>query len=364
MEIESITTSGFRNLNNLAATFAPGINVFYGDNGSGKTSLLEALFTLCLTRSQRGAADAVMLNVESEYYRLEGKVHLGAQSSEIAVAFQKGMRKRITIDGVGVRPVELYEKLSVVSSGPEDSEILAGGPSARRLFLDIYLSQMSPNYLSDLSDYQKVLVQKNAALRREMDPSPFEPLLVDYGVKVMQARYRFLEQLGPLVCNGYETVSRGEKLEMKYHPKVAWPEDSAANDITALRTAFEQALDAARVRERARQMATVGPHRDEIEITIGGLPGRTHGSQGQWRTAAVCLKLAVFELLRARRKTAPILLLDEISAELDQSRAAALMATLENAGQIFLTTAIEPPESLVRGARKFRIKAGRIEEVH
>jgi len=363
MEIESIATSGFRNLDNLNAEFAPGINIFYGDNGSGKTSLLEALFTLCLTRSQRGAADLIMLNVQSDFYRLEGRLRIGNRTADVAVAFQRGGRKKITIDGVVARPAELYEKLSVVSSGPEDSEILAGAPSARRLFLDVYLSQMSPAYLSDLSDYQKVLVQKNAALRREMDPSPFEPLLIDYGVQVMFARRRFLDQLGPLVCAGYESVSRGETLEMDYHPRVPWP-DGEGDSAGALRAAFEQALAAGRSRERARQVASVGPHRDDIDIKIGGLPARTHGSQGQWRTAAVCLKLAVYELLKAKRGTAPILLLDEIFAELDHTRALSLMTTLADAGQIFLTTAVEPPESLASGARKFRIRGGRVEEVH
>jgi DNA replication and repair protein RecF len=362
MNIDRLSINGFRNLNELTAEFDPGINIFYGDNGTGKTNLLEAIFTLCLARSQRGAADAVMLGRDSEFFRLSGDAQLDNHQVQVAVAYQKGGRKKITIDSVPSKASELYERFSVVSSGPEDSDILSGPPSARRTFMDIYLSQMSPGYLSDLSDYQQALAQKNGALRNDMDPSPFDPLLVQFGVRVMTARLSFLDRLAPTVKDKYATVSAGEDLTMRYHPRVAAPDGET--DTDSVRQAFENALVEARERERARQTAVMGPHRDEIEFSVAGLPARTHGSQGQWRTAAVCLKLAVFELLKEKRKVAPILLLDEIFAELDLSRSRALMETLAEAGQIFLTTAVEPPESIARQARRFKIVRGAIQDVN
>jgi DNA replication and repair protein RecF len=362
MRIDSLSTNGFRNLNGLKAEFAPGINIFYGDNGSGKTNLLEAIFTLCLARSQRGAADLVMLASDADFYRLEGDTQFDSRAVKVAVAYEKGGRKKITIDGVSSKASELYERFSVVSSGPEDSEILSGPPSSRRMFMDIYLSQMSPGYLSDLADYNHALAQKNAALRNDMDPSPFDPILVQYGVRIMTSRIGFIEHLGPAVQDKYVSISNGEDLVMAYRPRVPLTDGDTGADT--VRQAFESAIAAARERERARQTAVMGPHRDEIEFSVGGLPARTHGSQGQWRTVAVCLKLAVFELLKAKRKAAPILLLDEIFAELDPSRSKALMETLSGAGQIFLTTAVEPPESIARNARRFRMVRGTIEDVN
>ena len=361
MNVARISITGFRNLDRLKAGFAAGVNIFYGDNGSGKTNLLEAIFTLCLARSQRGANDTVMLNSEADVYRLVGVIDLSGKSLEVAVAFQKGGRKKITIDGVPSKASELYQRLSAVSSGPEDSEILSGPPSARRTFLDMHLSQLSGRYLSDLVDYQKVLAQKNAALKNEMDASAFDLLLIDYGSRLIQARQEFLDELIPLVAERYGAISSGEKLKARYDPDISL--ETASGEASSIRSAFEDALMRAADRERLRQTALVGPHRDDVNFTVGGLPARSHGSQGQWRTAAVCLKLAVFELLKQKRRVAPLLLLDEIFAELDSSRAHGLMETLTEAGQIFLTTAVEPPESISREARKFRIAGGRIMDV-
>ena len=358
--VSSLKATNFRNFEALAAAFAPGVNIFYGDNGSGKTNFLEAIFTLCLARSQRGAPDAVLLKSEADYYRLQGRVESAGREAEIAVAFERGGRKRIAVDSVAVRAAELYAQLCLVAAGPEDSEILAGPPAARRLFLDIYLSQMAPSYLADLTDYRKALAQKNAALRSEMDPSPFEPLLIACGARVIRARKAFLADLAPLAADRYQAVSSGESVATAYEPGVAMEPDET--ESAAIEGAFELSLGAAREREMATRTALVGPHRDEVAFSIGGLPARSHGSQGQWRTAAVCLKLAVYELLQRKRKVTPILLLDEIFAELDALRSRQLMEILGNGGQIFLTTAGEPPRSISRGARRFRIARGAIEE--
>lgn len=360
MAVHSLATTNFRNLKPGAVAFGPSANIFHGGNGSGKTNLLEAIFTACLARSQRGAADVVLLNEAAEYYRLEGNISARSCNRKVAVAYQRGGRKKITIDTAPARASELFELSSLVAAGPEDSEILSGPPSTRRLFLDLYLSMNRPTYLADLNDYQKALAQKNAALKQEIDPTPFDPLLIKHGSRIMLERASYLSALGTWAVRLYARVTDGEELVVEYEPRVPFRLGEVGEaDIAAT---FEAEIARNAKRELAMQTSLVGPHRDEIKFSICGLPARTHGSQGQWRAAAVALKLAVYELLREKRGEAPVLLLDEIFAELDTDRAHRLMECFGDIGQVFLTTAVEPPEALRQQARRFQIRNGEVIE--
>ena len=360
MPIETVTTTNFRNLISCAVAFGPRANVLFGSNGSGKTNLLEAIFTLCLGRSQRGAADPVLVKTQTDFYRLEGEISTPTSTHKLAVAYQSGGRKRITIDTVPARASELYEHSCLVAAGPEDSEILSGPPSARRLFLDLYLAQLSSRYLADLSDYQRVVVQRNAALRNDMSPEPFDPLLVNYGVRIMLERAAFLNTLSVQATQAYGRITGGEPLRISYEPKV--PFDVGVAQPDAVTAVFQAELVRQADRERAAQVSLVGPHRDEVAFEICGFPARSHGSQGQWRAAAVALKLGVYELMKEKRGQPPVLLLDEIFAELDSERSNRLVESFADADQLFLTTAVEPPEALFETARRFRIVAGKVTE--
>ncbi len=361
MLVKQLALTDFRNFSRLNIEFVDGANVLFGDNGSGKTNLLEAIFVLCLGRSQRHVPDGVLVRDGQEVYRLEGDVCGDGREFEVAVAYQRGGRKKITLDGVPSRLTELFETFCAVSAGPEDSEILSGGPSVRRGFLDLYLSQYSPSYLDNLKDYDRTLAQKNAALKSGIDPAPFNQLLVRIGARIMKSRMEFIASMSQAAAVHHRTIAAGESLSLKYEPSVSV--DPAGDNLAEFEAAFEKKLAAYAAREAGAEIALVGPHRDEILIMINGEPARTHGSQGQWRTAAVSLKLAVYELLMERRKTPPVLLLDEIFAELDPGRSVGLINSFKGFSQLFLTTASEPPEPLRSGGRRFKIAAGRIEEI-
>lgn len=360
MLVTNLSLNNFRNFGHLEVNFADRVNVFFGDNGSGKTNLLEALFVLCLGRSQRRVPDGVLVKDGMEVYRLEGKVHADGRDREVAVAYQRGGRKKITLDGAPSRLTELFEAFCAVSAGSEDSEILSGAPSARRSFLDLYLSQFSYIYLGHLKDYDRALAQKNAALKGGMDPMPFNLLLVSIGARIMKARMEFIAQMTELAARHHAEIADGERLTLTYEPSIGI--EPGMSELSDLEQAFDRKLQLYGPRELGAEIALVGPHRDEILILINGEPARTHGSQGQWRTAAVSLKLAVYELLKEQRQAPPALLLDEIFAELDPRRSLGLIESFRGFSQLFLTTASEPPEPLRSGARRFKITAGTVQE--
>lgn len=362
MIIEHLHATNFRNFGELKTQFAEGINIFYGDNGSGKTNLLEAIFVFTLGRSQRGAADSVLVNEKERVYRLEGRIAENGREREVAVAYEKGGRKKVTIDSVTIRLAELYEHFSAVAAGPEDNAILSGSPSQRRQFLDIYLSQYSQKYLVDLSDYQKALAQKNASLKHGMDPGPFDEVLIEIGSRIMKARLDFIVALQAEAVPYYQQVSGKESMALVYAPSVNL--EAGTSEIDHIQRAYRDKLDRYSERERIMQVSMVGPHRDDIEIMIGDFPARTHGSQGQLRTGAIALKLAVYHILKEKRRRPPILLLDEIFAELDDKRTMSLVRAFDGFSQLFLTTAVRPPDALLEGARAYRIKAGTVEEIH
>ncbi|MFZ5980347.1 MAG: DNA replication/repair protein RecF [Candidatus Zixiibacteriota bacterium] len=365
MIITSIKITGFRNFTALESDFVPGANIFFGNNGSGKTNFLESLFVLCLGRSQLGVPDTVLLKNDEEFYRLEGVVEKNGRPHDIAIACQHGGRKKITVDGVAARPSELFENFCAVSTGPEDSVILSGSPSARRIFLDMYLSQLSGKYLNDLTAYHKVLAQKNAALKNDMDPTPFEPQLIGYGARVILKRIEFLAALRQKAAGYYTDISEGEPFDLIYKPTLTNGDDffTEQTPLAEVESRFEQCLEEYYDKERYLKTAIVGPHRDEIYFEIAGLPARQYGSQGQWRTAAISLKLAVYHLLKETKKAAPVLLLDEIFAELDRHRVESLIDAFGGFDQLFLTTAGTPPERLTASGRCYRIVKGAIEEV-
>jgi DNA replication and repair protein RecF len=361
MYVNNLKISNFRNFVLLEVSFSPGINILYGRNGSGKTNLLEAIFILCLARSHRGTPESLLLQEGKDVYRIAGRIERQSGVREVTVAYQKGERKKITVDKVPVKIVDLYQAHCIVAVGPEDTQILSGPPLTRRSFLNLYLSQFSYKYLAQLSNYHRILAQKNACLKSDGDPSPFNDLLIPVGAEIMMARQAFIQKMLPVASRYYTDISDDGRFDMVYQPTVPLEDENMARQGVEhlLRTVLERNQQ----REQAVKTALFGPHRDEILFRIGNYPARTHASQGEWRTAAIALKLAAFHLLKAQRKTEPILLLDEVFAELDDHRTGGLVRSLGDFGQLFLTTAVDPPDVLKQDSQCYRIHEGAIEDI-
>jgi len=364
MRIDSLAATNFRNLHSAQIDFGEGTNIFYGDNGSGKTNLLEAIFTLCLGRSQRGARDAMMVGKEgTDFFRLEGVGEVEKHEAKLTCAYQINGRKKITIDGNPARTSKLFQIYSLISMAPDDVALFTGSPSARRHFLDLHLSQASPNYLADLSDYNRALAQKNSFLKSFPDEiCPFDSLLIQYGSRITAARQNFVHFLQALAPGYYHQIADGQvtverlALVFTYKPSIPFTnkDEIAAN--------FENKLISYRNKEKVLETALVGPHRDDIEFFIGGFPVRGYGSQGELRSAAIAVMMAAANFLESRRREKPILLLDEIFAELDDRHRQNLAKLFARFEQIFLTTAVEPPSILTKKARVYRLQHGEVTE--
>ncbi len=362
MRLDSLLATNFRNFKSARITPGPGVNIFYGDNASGKTNLLEAIFSLCLGRSQRGARDLMMVREDGDnYYRLEGKGEVEGREVRLACAYEKGGRKRVTIDDNSARVSKLFELFSVISMAPDDVTLFSGSPSGRRRFLDIHLAQASMSYLADLNDYNKALAQKNSFLKDNPGQEcPFDPIMVDYGAKIMIARHRFIHFLQAMAPGYYDrivgesTESDRQVLRCEYSPNVPFGRKEEIVDE------FEKKLIEKRRSEEVLEMSVVGPHRDDIDFFIGGFPARGYGSQGELRSAAAAVMMASANFLESRRDEKPIMLLDEIFAELDHNRRDNLAGLFESFDQIFLTTAVEPPQKLNEHACLFHIRRGEV----
>ena len=264
----------------------------------------------------------------------------------------------ITIDKVPIKISELYDNFCAVAAGPEDSEILAGSPSIRRNFIDIYLSQYSKRYLRFLTDYYKALNQKNAGLKNKIDVSAYSELMIELGSEIMFLRKQFLDAIKEETKQNYQLIAGEYEFDLQYKPSIKIDVDT--DDFEKIRYTFGQTMYQYQTKESIMERSLIGPHLDDVSFFIDGLPARNYGSQGEIRTAALSLKLAVYKLIKEKREITPLLLLDEIFAELDNNRAAGLINLFANFNQLFLTTAVEPPDFLKEQGKSFQISNGTI----
>jgi len=384
MHVSFIALTNFRNLHDPELTFDSGVNILTGLNGSGKTNILEAIATLCLGRSQRqNANDLALIKSNSGSYRITGVITSGEHERKLAVAFQPGRGKKIILNEQPAKVSSLFREFAVVSLAPEDSAIIYGPPGERRAYLDLHLSQASVSYLDDLSHYHRTLTQRNSHLKQfgtGDEGTPFDEQLIDYGSRVTLARASFLKIVSQTAECIYQTLAPNSTLCCEYFPAalVSLNEkrsrsagtsrsdtrdehtDVAEMDIAKISDAFTKRLEKRRLQETMRETTLVGPHRDEFDIIIDNFPARTHSSQGEWRCAAISLKLAAFAYLKDKCQSAPVLLLDEVFAELDEDRQSALVGALGEYEQLFLTTALRPPEALAENAVVFHVSGGRV----
>ena len=308
MNIRSIELKNFRNYENLEISFDEGTNILFGDNAQGKTNILEAAYMSGTTKSHKGSRDKEMIRFGEEEAHLKTVVARGGREYQIDMHLKKNRAKGIAIDKIPIKKAsELFGILNIVFFSPEDLNIIKSGPAERRRFLDSELCQLDRIYLADLTNYNKILAQRNKLLKDMIyrpglsDTLPvWDMQLIETGKKIIRRRKQFVDELREIVSDIHYRISGGkEELFLKYDPNI--------DDIF-----FEDELSRAKEKDKKLCQTSVGPHRDDLLFSIGDVDIRKYGSQGQQRTSALSLKLSEIELVRKSISDTPVLLLDDV----------------------------------------------------
>jgi DNA replication and repair protein RecF len=349
-----LTLSNFRNYSELDLEPAAGLNVFVGPNAQGKSNLLEGIAMLGTGKSFRTSHDGDTVRKGSDLAAIYGEAALRAGRVELACTIEKssrGTRKSYTVNRSNVRYASYLGKIRVVTFVPADLQLASGTPGTRRAFLNSALSQTEPRYYYELARYRKVLQQKNALLRGAVEPdaellSIYDRALIEAGARIMLARDHLIGVLSENARRAHARFAGTERLELRYEPNVAFEAPTEAAISAAIAARLQQMVDA----ERARKTALVGPHRDDMSLTLEDASLAAYGSQGQQRTAVLALKVAEYRAMCERSNEAPLLLLDDVLSELDETRATAFLAEIGDYEQTFIT-ATHLPEGLPSSAR-------------
>jgi len=344
----------FRNYAAQDIAFSEGLTVLAGPNAQGKSNLLEGVYMAAVGRSPRAGRDAEVIRFGQDRAYLRASV-CGTRTHILQVAVDRDSgEKRLKVNGVPAQRGHFLGRLVVVLAGPLDDEVIRGASAYRRRVLDAALSQVSPSYYFALARYVRVIRQRNRLLREvapEQAIAPWDEQLVDLGAALVERRRRFVEALSARAATRHARVASGEHLEVTYMCTAGGGDE---------REALRRALSARRKEEFRRGTSLVGPHRDDLRLAVGGTDLKLFGSRGQQRTAALSLRLAEADLLREELGEWPVVLLDDVLADLDPVRQAFLLR--EVAGpQVFLTHTA-PLASLGIPMRFLTVRAGAITE--
>jgi DNA replication and repair protein RecF len=377
VHVRRLELTDFRSYPTVAVDFAAGPSVLVGPNGQGKTNLVEALGYLASLSSHRVATDAPLVRAGAPRAVIRAMVvHSGRELTiELEIVPGKANRARLNKSPVS-RPREILGALKLVAFAPEDLSLVRGEPAERRRFLDDLLVARFPRYAGVRADYERVIRQRNALLRtaylarktgggstdlRTLDV--WDAHLARHGSELLAGRLELVEVLAPYVDKAYDAVSQGRgAARMAYRCGLAEEGEQIAGDKEVLVARILAALAKARGDEVARGSTLVGPHRDDLALQLGELPAKGYASHGECWSYALALRLASFDLLRAEAAE-PVLVLDDVFAELDVDRRNRLAELVGRAGQVLVTCAVaaDVPEAL-QGAR-YDVAGGEVRHV-
>ena len=366
MILKELDIKHFRNYQQQTLTFNPNITLFLGQNAQGKTNLMESIYVLAMTKSHRSSKDKewILWNEEFSWIRgtLErkrGPLHLEIQLT--------GKGKKARINGLEQKKLSEYVgAMNVVMFAPEDLNIVKGSPVQRRRFLDMEISQVSPMYIHFLSQYQKVVTQRNQCLKDAYKNKKLLEFLdvlnwqlAELAIKIITKRTEFLEKMEVWANAAHKNITQeSENLQISYLPSFQ-PKGESSQE-TLVQNFIDQ-LEQRRDKEMARGTTLLGPHRDDLQFFINGTNVQQYGSQGQQRTTALSLKLAEIQLIYEEVGEYPILLLDDVLSELDASRQSHLLDTIQGKVQTFVTaTGVEGlHHQTLKHASIYRVQSGK-----
>ena len=378
MHLRHLSVTDFRSYPGAELELAPGITALVGPNGQGKTNLVEAVGYLATLGSHRVATDAPLVRAGAERAVVRGAVVRDGREIRLEVEITPGKANRARVNGAPVpRPREVLGALRTVLFAPEDLAIVKGDPGERRRFLDDLLVTRTPRYAGVRADYDRVLKQRNALLKsagaaRRAGGSALRTLdvwdshLATAGAELLAGRLELVDALAPLVDKSYAVISGGgSPAGIAYRSSLdeaGVAPGAPGVDRDVLAAALAAALAGVRDQELDRGVTLVGPHRDELVLTLGELPAKGYASHGESWSFALALRLAAYDLLRSDGGE-PVLILDDVFAELDDIRRAQLAELVAPAEQVLVTAAFAGDVPAALSGARYDVEGGRVTRV-
>lgn len=360
MFLKAINVKNIRVFENLEIEFNNDLNIIYGLNGQGKTSLLEAIHYLSLTKSFRVNKDSIVMRSESDFFDVSGNfLDQNDSITKLRIYFSGNEGKHAFINSNKVKLFsELVGMFPLVLLSLDDLELTYGVPAYRRKFLDVLLSQLYPGYLHNLRNYKQSVSQKNKLLSAEKNIDKEEldvwnKQLVSYGSEVLQQRVKFIEFSNKHISSKYVDISnKNERIQIKYNSTV--PGICAESSIDEVKKLFSEILNVSHMNEIRRKVSLFGPHKDDLGFLINDFPFKSHGSQGENKSFLLALKMVEGDYIKQVSNKRPLCLFDDIFGELDNKRIENLIGLIKNQGQTFITTTeINKFKNLDLGNKKY-----------
>ncbi|PWK70042.1 DNA replication and repair protein RecF [Mucilaginibacter oryzae] len=365
MYLQQLSVINFKNYDEAELVFSEGVNAFTGNNGAGKTNLLDAIHYLSLCKSYFNPIDSQQIKQGAEFFIVTGMFSKNNQPEAVACSVKRNQKKQFK------RNKKDYQRLAdhigflpLVMISPYDISIITEGSEERRKFIDNVISQTDNHYLDELITYNKILNNRNALLKQIADTGKFDPGLLEIvdeqlctsGNRIFERRRNFMDGFVEIFNRHYDFISdNAERVELVYESQL-------------LTSSFEQLLQNSFSRDKALERTTAGVHKDDLQFNIHGMPMKKFGSQGQQKSFLIALKLAQYTFLYQQKGFKPLLLLDDIFDKLDDNRVTKLMQMVSNNdfGQVFITdTGVERVEQVFNkigvAVKLFKVKGGAID---
>ncbi len=357
----------FRNYERLKLNLNDRFNVIFGENGQGKTNIIESVFLCASGRSHRTAKDAELIKIGKDAYTVCLTFEKEKREQTLEISYNRGEKKKIRLNEVALNKIgEMIGVFTAVIFSPEDLQLVKEGPSERRRFIDISLSQLRPSYFFDLQQYNKILFQRNSLLKDlQENPSLLDTLevwdinLAAVGARITESRRSFLKLVGEKAWEIHRKLTGGrEELKIRYVPGIDAGRNAGKEELAEC---FLQKLKSNRDREISKGTTMYGPQRDDFELFVNDMDLKQYGSQGQQRTTVLSLKLSEMEIMKEYTGSYPVLLLDDVMSELDKNRREYLLSNLSEVQTLITCTDRDVFHELPPGsASLYRVEGGKV----
>lgn len=364
MYVKQLKLKDFRNYETVCVNFSDATNILYGDNAQGKTNILESLYLFCTGRSHRRATDKEIIRHGQNFGIINIDFSDDIRDYKGQMKVLDGKKKFVSINGIPVKKIShIAEYINVVMFSPEDLSVIKDSPAERRRFFDMAISQISPAYVGILNEYLKVIKQRNNLLKEikrskkgEYTLDIWDSYLIDFSCKIIKYRRDFLENLKEFASKIHFEISK-EELFIQYFSNCG--EDIYSDEN--LKKELEQKIKKSRIRDIETGTSNTGAHRDDFVFLINGKDAKFYGSQGQQRSAILSLKLAFTEVIYNTKGSYPIILLDDIMSELDESRRLYLAGKISGK-QVILTCTDKQKTENYKNVKYFHVQNNKLTE--